>query len=115
MKHGCEAASRLRVFFVGRLELFHETREQFGALGFTGGRVVIHEIAAAAAKYFAHRRWCEIGRLRLDVICAEQIKNLLRIAKDAAVKWIDEERQVVRKAPDDEVARQADRLEFECD
>jgi uncharacterized protein YaiL (DUF2058 family) len=43
------------------------------------------------------------------------IRNLLRIAEDAAVKRIHKKRQVVAEAADDEMPRQAHRLELESD
>jgi len=47
---------RIRVFRVGRLELFHKAGKEFRPGGLASGRIMIHEIAAAAAENLANRR-----------------------------------------------------------
>ena len=103
------------MLLVGCLELLDEAGEEFCALGFAGRGVVIHQITAAAAEDFTNGSRREVTRLRRNVIGAQQIENFLGITEYTAVEWIDEERQVVGKAANDEVARKAHRFEFESE
>src|SRR5690242_203185 len=90
-------------------------REEPRPLGLAGGGVMIDEIAAAPAEHLANRRRREIGRLRRDVVRAEQVEDFLAVAKDAAIERIDEERQLVREAAHDEVSGQAHGLELDAE
>jgi len=116
MNHGRDArATSLGVACVGRFEFVDEAGEEVHAIGFAGGGVVIHEVAAAPAEDFAHGGGGEVGDFGDDVARAEQGEDLVGIAEETAFERIDEERQIVGEAADDEVAGEADGFEFEAE
>lgn len=103
------------VLRVGRLEVGDEAVEEGGLFGVAFGLEVIGEVAAAAAEDFAHGRGGEIGQGGGHVVGAQENKNLLGRAEDAAVEGVDEERGAVAEARDHEVAGQADGFEGEAE
>ena len=98
---------------MGGDKLFDEIGKQSRVPRFARGRVVLHEVAAAAAQNLADRHRCEIGDAWDDVVRAEKIEDFIDVAEEAAIEGVDEKGVLVGVAPDDKVTGKSDWLEFE--
>ena len=103
----------VRVTLVRRVKLFDEAGKELRMLEIASRLVVIHQIPAAATEHLPNRCRRKIRTFWHNLVSPQQGEHLVRIQKDTAIEWIDEEGFRRGEATYDEVPGQSDWFQIE--